>query len=165
MAKPTPSVVALQLKLTANGEFNSRHENATCAPDTRSMKETPPSVGSMVSFLLLKFKFLIAILIAFLLWQVPGFAASFAATEVTTSTILRTTEERDDSRLSRAFLQVKPNERLKVTFEKGTNPEQQTRDSHLTIVANTKHEALEAREARNEGCLRQRRSGGAFRHR
>ena len=62
------------------------------------MKETPPSVGSMVSFLLLKFKFLIAILIAFLLWQVPGFAASFAATEVTTSTILRTTEERDDSR-------------------------------------------------------------------
>ena len=44
------------------------------------MKETPPRAGSIVTFLLLKFKFLIAILIAFLLWQVRDFAASFAAT-------------------------------------------------------------------------------------
>ena len=111
------------------------------------MKTKTPSPEVMEGFLILKLKFLLVLVLAVIVWGVQDFVASFAATEMTTSTTLRTVDERDDARVLRAYAQVRASERVKVTFETETNPQQQTRDAHLTFTANTEKEALEAREA------------------
>ena len=111
------------------------------------MKTKTPSPAVMEVFLILKLKFLLLLVLAVIVWGVQDFVASFAATEMTTSTTLRTVDERDDARVLRAYAQVKARARAKVTFETETNPQQQTRDAHLTFTANTKKDALEAREA------------------
>ncbi len=74
-------------------------------------------------------------------WGVQDFDASFAATEMTTSATLRTVDERDDARVLRAYAQVRASERVRVTFETETNPQQRTRDARLTIVADTEKDA------------------------
>jgi len=82
------------------------------------------------------------LLLAFIPWVTQDFVSSMAATQVTTKARLRTTGERDDPRVLRAFRQAAQRSRVNARLATETNPEQQTRDSLLTVTAKSKHEAL-----------------------
>jgi hypothetical protein len=84
------------------------------------------------------------VVLALIPWLASDFISSLAATQVTTHTTLRTTSEKDDARLTRAFQSAQRNNRgteAKLATEK--NPAQETRDATLTITAGTKREALD----------------------
>ena len=111
------------------------------------MKKTAPSPQMMEVFLLMKFRFIVVVTLAFILWEVQDFAASFAAEEMTTVTTLRTTLERDDARVQRAFAQARAALRVPAALETEPNPKQETRDARLTVTAKTKRETLDGRQA------------------
>lgn len=101
----------------------------------------------MSRYWLMVFRFLMFAAAAFVVWEIQDFAASFAATEMTTETKLRTTEERDDARVLRAFEASKKIVHSRVTLVTESNPQQQTRDATLTLTAASKGEVLADRTA------------------
>jgi hypothetical protein len=64
-----------------------------------------------------------------------------------TQTTLRTTNERDDARVLRAFEQARRSLRIKATLETERNPQQQTRDAGLTLIGKSKSQVLADRAA------------------
>src|SRR5262249_6659158 len=84
---------------------------------------------------------------AFIAWEAQDFAASFAATEMTTQTTLRTTNESDDTRVLQAFEQARRSLRLNANLTTEPNPQQETRDSILTLVGPSKTQLLADRTA------------------
>src|SRR5450432_336120 len=108
----------------------------------RYMKEPPPSSEAMAAFDKIFLIGLGMLLLAFIPWVTQDFVSSMAATQVTTKARLRTTGERDDPRVLRAFRQAAQRSRVNARLATETNPEQQTRDSLLTVTAKSKHEAL-----------------------
>lgn len=101
----------------------------------------------MLRFYKLLFQFLLMASLAFIVWEMQDFVASFAATELTTTTTLRTTEERDDARVLRAFKSAKESQRVTAELTTEPNTQQQTRDATLTLSAKTKNEVLANRES------------------
>ncbi|MFD0894851.1 hypothetical protein ACFQ5Q_14570 [Luteolibacter ambystomatis] len=95
----------------------------------------------------MKFIFLGLVTLAFIAWEVQDFAASLAATEVATRARLRTTQERDDARVMRAFEETRRSMQANVVIETEADPRQETRDTWLTVTASSKREALDARAA------------------
>lgn len=112
------------------------------------MKKDHPPLRVAFRFEKIHFVFLGMVLLAGLVWQMKDFVASFAATDFETVTTLRTTEEKDDTRVLRAF-QAARRTAQDATAKLSTepNPQQQTRDAPLTINAKTKAAALTARKA------------------
>ena len=85
----------------------------------------------------------VVFVLALIPWMLQDFISSFAATQMTAHTTLRTTFERDDARLIRAFDVARRNTRVGATLVTEQDPGQQTRDALLTITAGSKREALE----------------------
>ena len=83
------------------------------------MKSSPPSPEAFEVFQRLGLVFILTASLAFIVWEVQDFAASFAASEMTTKTTLRTLEERDDARVLRAFQQARQRNRVKAELELG----------------------------------------------
>ncbi len=111
------------------------------------MKKENPGPRVMLRFQLMLFVFVLTAGLALIIWQVQDFTASFAATEMTTETTLRTTDERDDARVLRAFDAARQSLRSQAKLVTEANPQQQTRDATLTLTAKTKSEVLAEREA------------------
>ncbi|BCU79089.1 DUF3592 domain-containing protein [Luteolibacter sp. LG18] len=111
------------------------------------MKKEAPSPEQLAVFARMKFIFLGLVAVAFLVWEVQDFAASFAAAERSTRARLRTTQERDDARVLRAFEDARRNVQVKVALETEPDPRQETRDGWLTVTAPTEREALDTRAA------------------
>jgi uncharacterized membrane protein len=111
------------------------------------MKKKQPGPRVMLRFQQMLGVFVIMAVLAFIAWEVQDFAASFAATEMTTATRLRTTQERDDARVLRAFETARQSLRSQARLVTEANPQQQTRDASLTLTAKTKSEVLAEREA------------------
>jgi len=109
------------------------------------MKSSPPSPEAFEVFQRLGLVFILTASLAFIVWEVQDFAASFAASEMTTKTTLRTLEERDDARVLRAFQQARQRNRVKAELTTESNPKQETRDAVLTVRAKTKRETLAGR--------------------
>ena len=101
----------------------------------------------MASLAIMKLIAVGAVVLALIPWGAQDFIASFAASEMMTVTKLRTTEERDDARVLRAFSEAKRTQRVVADLVTEPNPKQQTRDATLTVRAKTKAEALAGREA------------------
>ncbi|WP_395749885.1 DUF3592 domain-containing protein [Prosthecobacter sp.] len=110
------------------------------------MKKKQPGPRVMLRFQQMLGVFVIMAVLAFISWEVQDFAASFAATEMTTETRLRTTQERDDARVLRAFETARQSVRSQAKLETETNPQQQTRDARLTLTGTTKKDVLAERE-------------------
>lgn len=110
------------------------------------MKSKAPDSEQKAAFARLQFVFLGFLTLAFVVWEVQDFAASFAATEMTTQTTLRTTKERDDARVRRAFDQARRSLRVNANLTTESNPDQQTRDATLVVVGKSKAETLEDRQ-------------------
>ena len=111
------------------------------------MKKDPPNPEAMEIFARLKLTFLAFVVPAIIVWEVQDFAASLAAVERTTQTTLRTTDERDDASVLRAWAQARRTVRATATLETERNPQQQTRDARLTVTTPSKAETLAGREA------------------
>ncbi len=111
------------------------------------MKKEEPTPEMVASVGLMSFIAVLAVLLALIPWETQDFIASFAATEMTTVTTLRTMEERDDTRVLRAFAEAKRTQRVNAELVTEPNPKQQTRDAVLTVRAATKAETLAGREA------------------
>ncbi len=111
------------------------------------MKKENPGPRVMLRFQLMLFVFVLTAGLAFIIWEVQDFAASFAATAMTTETTLRTTQERDDARVLRAFDAARQSLRSQAELVTEANPQQQTRDATLTLTAKTKSDVLAEREA------------------
>src|SRR5689334_15268643 len=111
------------------------------------MQKSPPSEKQMEIFGKLQLSFIGILTLAFIAWEVQDFAASFAASEMVTQTTLRTTTERDDARVTRAFAEARRSLRANATIETEPNPKQETRDSKLTIVGKSKSQVLADRAA------------------
>lgn len=113
------------------------------------MKENKPDAEGMAVFARLQISFILVASAAFIVWELQDFAASFAAADVITQTKLRTTTERDDSRVQRAFdvarRTLHPQSAVSLTTEPDKNPALETRDAELTVVAKSKADALTAR--------------------
>jgi hypothetical protein len=109
------------------------------------MKSSPPSPEAFKAFQKLGLVFILTASLAFVVWEVQDFAASFAASEMTTQTTLRTMEERDDTRVLRAFQQARQRTRVQAELATESNPKQETRDAVLTVRAKTKSETLAGR--------------------
>ncbi|WP_395735646.1 DUF3592 domain-containing protein [Prosthecobacter sp.] len=110
------------------------------------MKKKQPGPRVMLRFQQMLGVFVIMAVLAFISWEVQDFAASFAATEMTTETRLRTTQERDDARVLRAFEAARQSVCSQAKLETEKNPQQQTRDARLTLTAKTEKEVLAERE-------------------
>ena len=82
--------------------------------------------------------------VALIPWMAQDFISSFAATQMTTHTTLRTMSEKDDARLIQAFESARRNNRVEARLLTERHPDRQTRDALLTIMAGSKREALEA---------------------
>lgn len=100
----------------------------------------------MLRFQTMLFKFLGVLALAVILWQSQDFVASFAASEMITQATLRTTEEKDDARVVRAFRTAKTTLHFPAELATEPDPRQSTRDAVLTIKAKTGKEALAQRE-------------------
>ncbi len=111
------------------------------------MQKSPPSERQMAIFGRLQLSFIGILALAFIAWEVQDFAASFAASEMATQTTLRTTTERDDARAIRAFEEARRSQRVNATLETELNPQQETRDSKLTIVGKSKSQVIADRAA------------------
>jgi hypothetical protein len=85
----------------------------------------------------------IVLVLAIIPWFAQDFVSSLAATQMTAHTTLRTTTEKDDARVTRAFASARRGSRGQVTFVTEENPRQETRDALLTITAGSKREALD----------------------
>jgi hypothetical protein len=101
----------------------------------------------MERFHLIQLPFIAMVVLASIAWEVQDFVASFAATEMTTTTTLRTTEERDDARVLRAFNTARRSLRINAELATEPNPQQRTRDARLTLIAKSKRETLDNRES------------------
>lgn len=110
------------------------------------MNSKAPEPEQLAAFARLRFIFLGFLTLAVVVWEVQDFAASFAATEMKTQTTLRTTKEHNDARVWRAFDEARRSLRVKATLTTEPNPDQQTRDAALVVVAKSKAETLEGRE-------------------
>ena len=111
------------------------------------MQKSPPSEKQMEIFGSLQLSFIGILTLAFIVWEVQDFAASFASSEMVTQTTLRTTTERDDARVMRAFEEARRSLRVNATLETEPNPKQETRDSKLAIVGRSKSQVLSDRAA------------------
>lgn len=80
--------------------------------------------------------------LALIPWLAADFLASFAVTQMTTVTTLRTTSEKDDARIKRAFAFAQRNNRVQASLVAEPNVQQQTRDAVLTVTAGSKKEVL-----------------------
>lgn len=100
----------------------------------------------MEVFTKMQFAFIGTMTLAFIVWEAQDFIASFAASRMVTVTKLRTTEERDDARMLRAFHQAKDTLHVDATLVTESNPQQQTRDAELTVMGAKKRETLEGRK-------------------
>jgi len=109
------------------------------------MKSSPPSSEALEVFQKHALVFILTAALAFVVWEVQDFAASFAASEMTTQTTLRTMQERDDARVRRAFQQALQRTRAKAKLVTESNPKQETRDAVLMVQAKTKSETLAGR--------------------
>lgn len=96
----------------------------------------------MFSFAKIKLTVFLTLILATLTWTTRDFFSSLAATRMTATTRLRTTEEKDDTRVLKIFDQVRQSNHLDATLIPETDPQQQTRDATLTVTANSKTEAL-----------------------
>ena len=83
------------------------------------------------------------VVLALIPWMAQDFISSLAATQMTTHTTLRTTLEKDDARVTRAFESARRNNRIEASLVTEQDPRQQTRDALLTITAGSKREALD----------------------
>ena len=106
------------------------------------MGAKPPGTEAMATFGKIRLAGVAVILLAFIPWAAQDFISSLAATEFTAETRLRTIDERDDARVTSAFREARPQLRVKANLATETNPQQQTRDSLLTVSATSKSEAL-----------------------
>lgn len=110
------------------------------------MKTSGPGPRTTLRFQKLLFQFLGFVILAVVVWLAQDFIASFAATEVQTVTTLRTTEEKNDERVLRAFRTAQQSLHIPAArLATEPNPEQRTRDATLTITGKTKREVLDAR--------------------
>ena len=82
------------------------------------------------------------LVLALIPWLAQGYVSALAATQMTAHTTLRTTSEKNDARVKRAFESARRNIRVEASLATEQNPEQQTRDALLTITARSKDEAL-----------------------
>ncbi len=110
------------------------------------MKKEHPGPRVTMLFQTMLFKFLGVLFLAVIIWLTQDFVASFAATEMVTQATLRTTEEKDDARVLRAFQTAKSTLRLPVELTTEQDPQQSTRDAVLTIKAPSSKVALAQRE-------------------
>lgn len=101
----------------------------------------------MLRFVKIQGVFVMTVTLTLIVWATQDFLASFAATERTTVTTLRTTQERDDARVQRAFRVARQSTQLNTTLVSESHPKQQTRDSILTVTGTSDRETLEGREA------------------
>src|SRR5205814_7832277 len=85
----------------------------------------------------------VVFVLALIPWMAQDFVSSFAATQMTTHTTLRTTAEKDDVRVIQAFESARRNNRVEARLVTEQNPQQQTRDALLTVTARSKREALD----------------------
>lgn len=106
------------------------------------MGARPPSPTAVAIFDKIRLAGVGVLLLAFIPWAGQDFVSSIAATQFIAKTRLRTTAERDDARISSAFHQARQQLRVNASLATETNPQQQTRDSLLTITATSKSEAL-----------------------
>jgi Protein of unknown function (DUF3592) len=81
--------------------------------------------------------------LALIPWMAQDFVSSFAATQMTAHTTLRTVSEKDDARVIRAFKSARRNKHVEASLATEQNPQQQTRDALLTITAGSKRETLD----------------------
>lgn len=109
------------------------------------MKSSPPSSEALEIFNKIQVIFILAVTLAFAVWEMQNFVASLAASEMTTHTTLRTMEESDDARVLRAFQEARRRSRVQAGLVTEPNPKQETRDAVLTVRAKTKSEALAGR--------------------
>jgi hypothetical protein len=86
---------------------------------------------------------LAVLVLALIPWMAQDFVSSLGATQRTTHTTLRTTFEKDDARVIRAFDFARRNNRVEASLVTEQSPRQQTRDALLTITAGSKREALD----------------------
>ena len=107
-----------------------------------AMGATPPDPTAAAAFDKIRLAGVAVLLLAFIPWAAQDFVSSMAATQFSAKSRLRTTAERDDTRISIAFRQAMQQLRVKATLATETNPQQQTRDSLLKIAATSKSEAL-----------------------
>lgn len=82
------------------------------------------------------------LVLALIPWLAQDFISSLAATQMTAHTTLRTTTEKEDARVIRAFESARRNNRVETSLATEQNPEQQTRDASLTVRAKSKSAAL-----------------------
>ena len=83
------------------------------------------------------------VVLALIPWLAQDFAASLAATQMTTHTTLRTVSEKNDARLVQAFRAARRNSDVEAHLVTEKRPEMETRDALLTITARSKREALD----------------------
>ncbi len=87
-----------------------------------------------------------AVVLSFILWQAQDFIASFAASEVTTVTRLRTMEPRGDERVLQAYQTARQMLRVQAVLTPDADPRSDTRDFDLAITGKTSGEVLDQRE-------------------
>jgi hypothetical protein len=99
------------------------------------MKTKIPDSESLFIFEQLRLIGVLTIILAVIPWASANFISSFAATEYVTHATLRTIEERDDTRVLRAYESARANPQDGVDLITEKNPEQSTRDSVLIVTA------------------------------
>lgn len=111
------------------------------------MKQDQPDPQKTESFLLIKVRFVFLLGLAGIIWFTHDFVASFAAREYKTQTTLRTTAEKDDARVLRAFKAASQSLRIRADIQSEPNPQQRTRDAVLTFIAPSEKEVLAERQS------------------
>lgn len=125
-------------------------------------KKDQPSAEVIFSFAKIKLTIFFTLLLATLTWTTRDFFSSLAATQMTATTRLRTTEEADDTRVLQAFEQARQSTPVYAALMTETNPQQQTRDAILKIFAPSKTEALAGLNTMTDAMAKSfARSGGA----
>ncbi|GEP41635.1 DUF3592 domain-containing protein [Brevifollis gellanilyticus] len=110
------------------------------------MNKEQPGFRVMLRFQKMLFTFLGVLALATIVWQTQDFVASFAASEMVTQATLRTTVEKDDARVLRAFKTARDTLRIPAELTTEANPQQSTRDAVMTIKSGSSKEALAQRE-------------------
>jgi hypothetical protein len=115
------------------------------------MKPKGPSPEVLDAFESIKLIALLTLLLAFIPFALQNFLASFAAKEYVANVHLRTTTERKDARILRAFETAKRTCVAQATLETEKDPKQDTRDATLTVTAHTSKQTIADATAMRDG--------------
>ena len=106
------------------------------------MKPTWLTSSMLRNFQQLQGMAIATVVLALIPWMAQDFAASLAATQMTTHTTLRTVSEKNDNRLVQAFQTARTNSDVEAKLVTEKRPEMQTRDAMLTITAESKRATI-----------------------